>query len=79
MHPVHPIERYRLQAHVMDLSSSGMKLRFERPLDRGTQVQVLLEDVIIFGEVRHCTESAGRCNVGVLVLDVLTPPKRKRK
>lgn len=79
VHPVHPIERHRLQAYVMDLSSSGMKLRVERPLDRGTQVQVLLEDVIIFGEVRHCTESAGRYNVGVLVLDVLTPPKRKRK
>lgn len=79
VHPVHPIERLRLQAYVMDLSSSGMKLRVERPLDRGTQLQVLLEDVIIFGEVRHCTESEGRYNVGVLVLDVLTPPKRKRR
>jgi hypothetical protein len=79
VHPVHPVERLRLHAYVMDLSSSGMKLRVERPLDPCTQVQVLLEDVIIFGEVRHCTESEGRYNVGVLVLDVLSPPKRKRR
>lgn len=79
VHPVHATERERLQAYVMDLSSSGMKLRLEKPLERGTQLQVLLEDVIIFAEVRHCTASQGRYNVGVLVLDVLSPPKRKRK
>ncbi len=79
VHPVHPTERDRLQAYVMDLSSSGMKLRIEKQLVPGTEVQVLLDDAIIFGQVRHCTESAGRYNVGVLVLDVLTPPKRKRR
>ncbi|MEP6963145.1 MAG: PilZ domain-containing protein [Acidobacteriota bacterium] len=79
VHPISTEERERLEVYVMDISNNGMKLRVERPLVAGMQVQVLLRDLIILGEVRHCRQVSGRFNVGVLVQDVLRPPQQRSK
>jgi hypothetical protein len=79
LHPLSPAGRESMTAYVIDISKRGMKVRVERAFDIGDKVQVLLTDVIVLGEVRHCCESHGRYHLGLAVKNVLLPPTAKKK
>lgn len=79
LHPVSPAGRETMTAYVIDISKRGMKVRVERPFEIGDKVQVLLTDVIVLGEVRHCMESHGRYHLGLAVQNVLLPSTKKKR
>jgi hypothetical protein len=79
LHPVSPAGRETMTAYVIDISKRGMKVRVERPFEIGDKVQVLLTDVIVLGEVRHCMESHGRYHLGLSVQNVLLPSTKKKR
>lgn len=77
IHPVNPAGRESMTAYVIDISKRGMKVRVERAFETGDKVQVILTDVIVLGEVRHCSPSHGRFHLGLAVKSVLLPPSKK--
>ena len=79
IHPVSPAGRESMTAYVMDISKHGMKVRVERAFEEGDRVQVLLPDLIVLGEVRHCSESHGRFHLGLAVVSVLQPAAKKKR
>lgn len=54
---VYPVTPGRIKGTMVDLSKSGLRLRMETSLPKGSRVQVKLGDVVVFGEVRHCRET----------------------
>ncbi|MFM2125389.1 MAG: PilZ domain [Acidobacteriota bacterium] len=79
IHPVSPAGRETMTAYVMDISKHGMKVRVERAFEPGDRVQVLLPDLIVLGEVRHCSESHGRFHLGLAVISALQPNAKKKR
>src|SRR4051812_11732715 len=65
LYPTVAESRERFAVYVMDISANGMKVRGEKPLPLGQQVQVLLNELVAVGEVRYCVESGGRFNIGL--------------
>ena len=79
IHPVDPAGRESMTAYVMDISKHGMKVRVERAFEPGDRVQVLLPDLIVLGDVRHCSESHGRFHLGLSMVSVLQPTAKKKR
>ncbi len=79
IHPVSPGGRETMTAYVIDISKRGMKVRVEREFEIGDKVQVLLTDLIVLGEVRHCSPSHGRFHLGLEVINVLLPTNKKKR
>jgi hypothetical protein len=75
VHAINPALRKRLQALVLDMSRNGMKLRIERALDAGTEIQLLLRDVSVLGTVRYCIPVGDSFHIGIVVQKVLASPK----
>lgn len=57
-----------MDATTIDSSQSGLGLLLDKPLEAGSLISVSLPDVLIFGEVRHCSpEEGGHFRIGVAI------------
>jgi PilZ domain-containing protein len=60
-----------LDAMVMDISKSGLRLGVASALAKGEKIEITLpKEVIIFGEVRYCRRAVESYHVGVSIEDV---------
>jgi anti-sigma factor RsiW len=57
------------QARVIETSVSGMKLRVKRSMLPRTLIQVRMQDKIVLGVVKYCTEDGAEFQVGVRLVD----------
>jgi hypothetical protein len=58
---------------IVDTSSFGLGVRLPFPIALGTRVCVETEQMVVFGEIRHCNQNLdGEYNAGVLVVDVVS-------
>jgi len=72
-----PLCEKRIDATIVDVSQSGIKLGLGVYLPVGTTVQVHLPGAIALGEVRHCKASKGNFFAGLRLSDVcFTGPRR---
>jgi len=56
---------------VLDISKSGLRVAIAVHLTQGAQVEVVLpKQVVIFGEVRHCSRAGEEFHAGVLIEEV---------
>ena len=61
----------RSSATVLDVSRSGLRLKLEFSVDRGSEVKVILQsNVVIFGQIRFCRPFEGGFEVGVLIQEM---------
>jgi hypothetical protein len=68
------------QGTVTDRSSSGMGLRFSRPVAPGTRIYVEMESVMALGEVRHCHATTdGQFIAGVAIAEFLPDARGRNK
>jgi hypothetical protein len=56
-----------IPARVLNISPSGLRLRFDRPLNIGTHLSVAIWDELIFGRVQYCQPADDGFEAGVLV------------
>lgn len=66
-----PFSPAKFRVHVMDVSRNGLKIRTPQFVARGAMVQVIIEEAIILGEVRHCTPATGEFDMGIQILDLI--------
>jgi hypothetical protein len=58
-------------ATVLDISKSGLRVAVAGLLTEGARVEIVLpKQVVIFGEVRHCTCAGEMCQAGILIEEV---------
>lgn len=56
---------------VLDISKSGLRVAIAVHLPQGAQVEVVLpKQVVIFGEVRHCSRAGEMSHAGILIEEV---------
>src|SRR5713101_2659099 len=60
---------------IMDVSRQGMKLRIERQIRTGSEIQVKVKDLFVLGVIRYCIQVGSFFLAGVLVEDVLWLPQ----
>jgi len=53
------------QARIIETSENGMKLRVKRLMLPRTLIQVRMQDKVVLGVVKYCTEDGGDFQVGV--------------
>jgi hypothetical protein len=58
----HPIE-----AWVLDISSSGARLRLPEPVPVGTRVSLEAQELLLFGTTTRCEMTHGAYDVGVVL------------
>lgn len=61
-----------LDGTLTDLSRSGFRAQLREPVMVGTMVYAETHTTIVVGEVRHCEERPGHCEIGVEITDILT-------
>ena len=64
-----PLQAERFEAHVLDVSHQGIKIRTQILLERGVILQIRLREMLITGEVRHCARAADGFHVGLYIQD----------
>ncbi len=65
---------------ILDISRSGLRVELTGPLPRGTALEVTLpNEVIIFGEVRFCRQTAGSCYAAVSIQHVFYARGRRKR
>jgi hypothetical protein len=64
---VNPVSLDQWEIRIRDVSERGMGLRTPRPLDRGTEVIVRRDAVVVYGEVRYCVRVGKFYQVGIRV------------
>jgi len=61
----------RLQATVLDVSKSGLRLELDASIGKGMHIKITLrKHVIIFGEVCHCRRARKGYQAGILIENV---------
>ena len=72
-----PYSEAPMQANVLDVSKSGMKLEIDRQLLPGSRIEILMPSskLVLFAQVRYCRRFGALYYAGVLIEDVV-PPKR---
>jgi PilZ domain len=74
---LHSLNRLTLDltpVQVLDVSRQGLKLRIERQILTGSEIQVKLKDLFVLGEIRYCIQVGKVFLAGILVRDVLRFP-----
>jgi hypothetical protein len=71
MQVLHPLLDGRSTIRVLDVSRKGLKLCCLTHMQRGTLVQVFMNNLVAMGEVRHCKQIGDEFHVGVQLDDVL--------
>ena len=64
-------EASRVPGRVQDVSESGLRLTTHTALPLGTFLRIVLEDSVVFGEVRYCCPWLGGYMAGLRVEQVL--------
>lgn len=59
-----------VQAEILDLSGSGMRLRLLRPIPCGLPVEIDCGDTMALGEICHCAPESGACPDGPFIVGV---------
>jgi hypothetical protein len=62
-----------LHAHIVDVSPSGLRIRFDRPISEGTRLNLDVGDESVYGLVRYCIPVGGEFDAGVLIEYVVRP------
>ena len=57
----------RIPAKVLDVSRGGMKLVMSTRFAPGTTLHIFLKQVLVIGEVRHCTAVGARFEHGIFI------------
>lgn len=52
---------------LLNLSPSGMLIRFERPLSGGTCIYLTIGDELIYGQIQRCVQVADGWHAGILI------------
>jgi CheY-like chemotaxis protein len=72
-----PTEVFPVIGQVMDVSSAGLRIRLLRTMHRSTQVQVQVQNAIVFGTIRYCREVAvGQWDIGIAIDQVVMRPQQ---
>ncbi|HEX4133293.1 MAG TPA: PilZ domain-containing protein [Bryobacteraceae bacterium] len=59
-----------VQAHIVEVSRSGLQLRLRTSVQAGEPVSITRADTVISGEIRYCRPNdGGFFEVGVAILD----------
>jgi hypothetical protein len=66
---INPFSPDRLNVRVLEVSKGGMRVSGPNSLEPGTNVKVLLNSEIAFGEVRHCRMVGGAYHAGIQLHD----------
>jgi hypothetical protein len=64
-----------IAGRVLDISPSGLRIRFHRPLHQGTRVSLVLGDEWISAIVRYCVSVENKFDVGVLIEYAIRPER----
>src|SRR5438128_11525169 len=54
-----------IQASIIDVSRTGMRLRSNSPINCGTLIQITLSDTVAFGSVSRCSPEKGAYVLGI--------------
>lgn len=65
--------RRTIPAHLIEVSLSDLRIRLDRSLPEGTQVEVLTGDEHVFGVVRYCVPVQDKFYAGVLIRYAIRP------
>jgi hypothetical protein len=60
---------------VLDISPSGLRIRFHRPLREGTRISLVLGEEWICAIVRYCVAVENQFDVGVLIEYAVRPER----
>ena len=74
LHSLNPPTLDLTPVQILDMSRQGLKLRIERQILTGSEIQVKLKDLFVLGEIRYCVQAGRFVLAGVLVKDVLRLP-----
>jgi len=66
-----PQQRNSVQAHILDVGTSSLKLSIPFFLSPGSLLRIHLSDAIAEAEVRHCTCEASEYHIGVRVEEIV--------
>jgi hypothetical protein len=73
-----PSNGRHLQATIVDISKSGVRLELGMTLLKGSRVEITSRGkLVIFGEVRYCRRVGGVYQAGILIEGVVTPSNDK--
>lgn len=64
-----------IAGRVLDISPSGLRIRFHRALREGTRLSLILGDERVFAIVRHCAAIENRFDVGVRIEYAIRPER----
>jgi PilZ domain len=64
-----------IAGRVLDISPSGLRIRFHRPLPEGTRLSLVLGDEWISAIVRYCASVENQFDVGVLIEYAVRPER----
>jgi hypothetical protein len=68
-----------MQASVLDISGSGIRLRTPMPVPCGTPVEIHTNETLTRGAVCRCEPDKVSYTVGVQLSNTLNPPERVRR
>lgn len=68
---MNPLDRQARPVRIADVSRMGMRLISPRRIQPGVVLQVRMNDLLIMGVVRHCTEQTREFHIGVSVEQLL--------
>jgi hypothetical protein len=61
----------QFSATVLDVSRSGLRLKLDSSINRGTEVKITLQrNIVIYGQIRYCRPFDGSFDAGVLIQDM---------
>jgi PilZ domain len=64
-----------IAGRVLDISPSGLRIRFHRPLHEGTRISLVLGEEWICAIVRYCIAVEKKFDVGVLIEYAVRPER----
>jgi hypothetical protein len=68
------INNLRLSGMLRDISKNGMRIELDMPLKTGDRLEVVLRNkIIVFAEVRYCSQTGEFHQIGIVIDDVYYP------
>jgi hypothetical protein len=71
VHSVHPVASERMKGQLLDVSKNGLKLRTADGIPPGSEILVMVRNLIVVGEVRYVRPAASTFDHGIAVKQVL--------
>ena len=70
VHAINPLNLDRVTAHVLNASTSGLKMSCQAGYQVGTLLQIRLKDAFVLGQVRYCIQEVGDFHLGIRIEDL---------